>query len=117
MPQVKYHTVYKYGGQKRTRSKQLADARAKKSCVKPMKEIFDDNKENTNDEYDSDSVYDIFSRQLNIYVFVTLYFSLTLISIPCGLRGCHFIEKYLTNLIDITYKREAANYCQCTSIW
>ena len=30
MPQVKYHTVHKYGEQKRTRSKQLADARAKK---------------------------------------------------------------------------------------
>ena len=30
MPQVKYHTVHNYGGQKRTRSKQLADARANK---------------------------------------------------------------------------------------
>ena len=30
MPQVKYHTVYNYGKQKKTRSKQLADARAKK---------------------------------------------------------------------------------------
>ena len=55
MPQVKYHTVHKYGEQKRSRSKQLADARAKKKCVEPLKEIFDNNKENTNDEYDSDS--------------------------------------------------------------
>ena len=30
MQQVNYHTVHKYGGQKRTQSKQPADARAKK---------------------------------------------------------------------------------------
>ena len=39
MPQVKYHTVHKYGEQKRTQSKQLANARAKKSCFEPLKEI------------------------------------------------------------------------------
>ena len=54
MPQVKYHTVHKYGGQRKTRSKQLADARAKKSCVEPLKLILDNNKETTNNEYDSD---------------------------------------------------------------
>ena len=44
MPQVKYHTVHKYGEQKRTQSKQLANARAKKRYVKPLKEILDNNK-------------------------------------------------------------------------
>ena len=44
MPQVKYYTDHKYGGQKRTRSKQLA--RAKKSCVEPLREILDNNKYN-----------------------------------------------------------------------
>ena len=50
MPQVKYHTVQKYREQKKTRTKQPANARAKKSCVKPLEEIL----ENTNEEQDCD---------------------------------------------------------------
>ena len=58
MTQGKHNTVHKYGGQKRKRSKQLANARAKKNCIEPLKDVSqnnDDNKENLTDEYESDS--------------------------------------------------------------
>ena len=45
MPQVKYHTVHKYREQKTTRSKQQANGRAKKRCLKTLEEILDNNKE------------------------------------------------------------------------
>ena len=60
MAQGKHNTVHKYGSGKRKRSKQLANARAKKrkSCVEvePLTEI-SDNKKNQNDEYGSDSTF------------------------------------------------------------
>ena len=71
MPQEKYHTVHKYKEQKKTRSKQQANARAKKSCLKPLEEILDNNKENTNEEPDRNStvIYTQDKPKFCIYLF------------------------------------------------